>query len=891
MSPEQAEMNGLDVDTRSDVYSLGVMLYELLSGTTPFDSETLKQVGYDEMRRIIREDEPLRPSARLSTMQQAHLSTIAEKRGLEPHHLSKHLRGELDWIVMRALEKDRNRRYESASAFAADVERFLQDMPLQACPPSVAYRFRKFVRRNKAVLTMVAVVALALFTGTGLSVWQAVRATAAKRTALEANEILASIFENLNPTAEEKDGQPLRVALGERLDRAAQGLERITTDDPLAAARLQKTLGNAFRGLGYSEKAIPLYTQAHATYLARLGLEHPDTLESLRGLFWAYWEDHQLDDQVRLFEEAFESAKRKLGPEHPVTLAYMDQLAWTYAYTAYGYPRIGQAIDLFQKTVRLRKAKLGPEHLDTIASMAGLAWAFLQGGQLSKGVSLFEETIPLKRAKLGADHPDTLKSIDRLAAGYQRMGRIDEAVGCCEEVLNLHKAKRGPKHPGTLRAMMALAEKYLSAQRPEQAVRLLEEALVLYRNSLGTDHPTTFQCMHNLAYAYADAARFEEAIRLNEEAVNLMSARLGPDDPETLKTTMNLAWVYHEGGKSDQAIRLLEDTLELAKVKLGPDTSWAAGIMTQLAAVHQISGRPDKVLPLREEIFKRIKHKQGLEHSDLFYPMEGLVAAYQDTGKQKQALALIRDAWQAAKAKLGPAHPETLRRVCYLARQYQESGQPAEAIAVLREAFEEPEDLLAPSNPQAVQSLCSLADAELGAGNPDEAVRLSRQALARMRGRLRGEKLAFSDNLSLATILSRVARIQLQAQQAAEAEPLLRECLAIRNKRDPNDWTAYEARSLLGDALLTQQKYTEADPLLLQGYEGLRHRQTRFLLTENRHRLAEAARRLVHFYEATSQPGKAEEWRKKLAANEKAYGPLKHRENEPELVPPPRRVP
>ena len=162
MSPEQAELSGLDVDTRTDVYSLGVLLYELLTGTTPFDKQTLKEAGYDEIRRIIRENDPPKPSDRISTLQAEVITTVSQQHGSDPRKLSRTLRGELDWIVMKALEKDRTRRYESASAFAADVERYLNDEPVVACPPSTSYRFHKFVRRNKTPLSAAAVVVLTL---------------------------------------------------------------------------------------------------------------------------------------------------------------------------------------------------------------------------------------------------------------------------------------------------------------------------------------------------------------------------------------------------------------------------------------------------------------------------------------------------------------------------------------------------------------------------------------------------------------------------------------------------------------------------------------------------------------------------------------------------------
>ncbi len=181
MSPEQAQRNQLDIDTRSDVYSLGVLLYELLTGDTPFDGQRLRSAAFDEMLRIIREEEPPKPSTRISSSEA--LPAIAANRHIEPQKLGTMIGGELDWIVMKALEKDRARRYETTSKFAEDIQHYLNDEPVHACPPSTAYRLRKFARRYRKILATLLLASMALVGGTAVSIWQAVEAIEARKCA------------------------------------------------------------------------------------------------------------------------------------------------------------------------------------------------------------------------------------------------------------------------------------------------------------------------------------------------------------------------------------------------------------------------------------------------------------------------------------------------------------------------------------------------------------------------------------------------------------------------------------------------------------------------------------------------------------------------------------
>jgi non-specific serine/threonine protein kinase/serine/threonine-protein kinase len=514
MSPEQAGMSDLDVDTRSDVYSLGVLLYELLTGTTPFDKVRLSNVNYDEMRRIIREEEPPRPSTRISTLGQT-ATAISARRQSDPNRLSRLIRGDLDWMVMKALEKDRNRRYETASAFAQDIERYLRDESVQARAPSAAYRLRKFVRRNQGPVLAATMVLLALgggMIGTTLGLVQASeqrnsaqKAAEAEKKARETAEIREAeikavlefvknqILAAVRPEGDQW-GLGREVTLRKAVEAALPFVATSFKDQPLIEARLRLTLGYSFSCLGEATIAAEQYQTAHVLYTQHLGSDHPDTLGSMSNLATCY-----------------------------------DLLG-----------RSTEAFTLREQTLALCKAKLGPDHPDTLASMRDLATSYYHLGQLTKARELREQTLALCKAKLGPDHPDTLASMHDLATTDMHFKRHAEALKLHEETLALRKAKLGPFHRDTLASMNSLANSYRDCDRKADALKLHEETLALMKGKLGPDHPYTLMSMNNLAISYTARGQHAEAVKLNEETLAFRKAKFAPDHPDTLRAMNNL---------------------------------------------------------------------------------------------------------------------------------------------------------------------------------------------------------------------------------------------------------------------------------------------------------------------------------------------------------------
>jgi serine/threonine protein kinase/tetratricopeptide (TPR) repeat protein len=543
MSPEQAEPKQLDIDTRSDVYALGVLLYELLTGTTPLGPERLQGAGPLELLRVIREGEPPPPSRRLGAAED--LPAIAASRGLEPMKLVGLVRGELDWIVLRCLEKDCTRRYETASTLALDVQRYLADEPVSACPPSAGYRLKKFVRRNKGPVLAASLVVLALvggIVGTAVGLVQAVQArkdaVAAKeaeaeqrRTADEERAVAQAVSDFLQQdllrqadSREQADRGPSaepNLTVKEALHRAAARIGDRFQDQPLVEAAIRQAIGEAYIGIGEDQLSVPHLERSLALRKARLGTDHLLTLSTMSSLAGAYAHANRLKDALFLDEETFQLRKAKLGPTHPDTLESMEALATTYRYV----------------------------------------------GRLPDAVSLHEETLKLVKAILGPDHAVKLRCMINLGLDYQLTGRASDAVALHEEALKLSQAKRGPHHPGTLLVMTVLGMSYEAAGRSAQAISLHEETLKLMKVKRGPDHPHTLATVWGLAQAYRAAGRLAEAVALQEDSLKRLLAKRGPRDSETLRNMTRLASLHTDMGRHDLAEPLLRQFLTIIEAE------------------------------------------------------------------------------------------------------------------------------------------------------------------------------------------------------------------------------------------------------------------------------------------------------------------------------------
>ncbi len=593
MSPEQLSRQLIRVDRRTDVWSLGVCLYESITLRRPFEAPTRERL----------------------------YQAILTKEPLAPSRLNPAVSSDLDVILQTALDKDRDRRYQTALDLADDLRNFRLREPILARPPAAWTKLSRWARRNPAVASLVAGVFLALAAGLTAALVLLARVAAEKDRADEsakaegiakvaaekkrveaetnlkyaksANEVLSSVFLDLDPNRTYRTVGDLRDALRENLGKALQKLDGAAMGDPLEVAGMQQTLAGALLRLGDRTAAIPVIERSVAALEPLVGPNHFATLTARHLLATAYSYAGRVEEAITILRDVEARYRADRGADDQAALRSLANLGMVLLESG----RRQEALECMKRAVDGMRKRNGPDDEDVMHWTMGLALGYDDVGERAKALELLEELLPRLEAVKGKDHPETIQCLMNVGLIMRSSGKPDRKVS--EDALERAKGRLGPDHPNTLVAANNLALTYSSLGDDAAAIKLCEETIPRMKAALGPTHPYTLSCTSNLAQAYSAAKQPDKALPLLEELLRMHKESAGPEDESALQAANALGFAYQEANRTQDAIRTYEESLEPARKALGDDHHMVILATHNLAAAFDSIGNTDRALELR----------------------------------------------------------------------------------------------------------------------------------------------------------------------------------------------------------------------------------------------------------------------------------------------------
>jgi len=616
MSPEQVNLSARDIDTRTDVYTLGVVLYVLLTGLQPFETKRREKPSLEEWLRQLREEEPPSPSIKVSGDKDTSSATAGARR-TEPKQLISQLRGDLDWIAMKALERDRTRRYGTPSELAADLRRFSNHEPVIARPASTGYRLRKYIRRHRVAMGVGAGLLLVLVVFSVVQALQLRETTRerdhAKQERDRANQErdratrIAAFMSNMFKVPDPSEARGNSITAREILDRAANDIGTGLAQDPDVQSQMMHEMASTYINLGLLARAQTLAQRALDARRSLRGADDPKTLESMTQLgLILHMQGHDADAES-LDRRALADERRVLGSDNPLTLQTADDLAMVLKPLG----RFPEAENLAREVVDTSNRRLGAQGALTLRAQNHLASILFYEGHAGDAEKVLRPALDVERRVWGSDHPETMKALAMLAISLHHQNRFAEAESLYREVLAASERVLGTEHPSTAIAMGNLASIVADEGHATESLNLQRQALAIFSRTLGPDHPSTLMCELNLTRGLRSEGQLHEAVRMQRRILATQARTHGEEYPDTLLSQSELAKTLFLERRYAEAEKLAQQTFDIQLRKLGPRHRDVLDTLQRLGMAMALNHHYPQAKLLFTDVIDKARNAQG----------------------------------------------------------------------------------------------------------------------------------------------------------------------------------------------------------------------------------------------------------------------------------------